>query len=367
MITTDKKIILAAGGTGGHLFPAKALATELIKRGYKVDIITDKRALKLVHDFDGATIHVVRSATIKGKNPKALIKTLSSLILGAWQSYRIIRKIKPDVVGGFGGYPTLPPMVVATSLIGKAMRVKSFIHEQNAIMGRANKFLSSRVDAIAAGFLEKTAKLAPKFVETGNPVRKEILKYSSFLYKLPNERGFFNLLVFGGSQGASFFSKIMPQALAILDISYRKRLKLVQQSRNDSFELQKQYEKLSINAQIAPFFIDLAEKMAEAHFIISRSGASTVSEISVIGRPALLVPYPHAIDNDQEKNASYLVNCGAGLIYQQKNLTPEILASIIKDMMDNPKKLLDQAKVTKKAGKPNATQELAKLVEDLIK
>lgn len=364
MINKEQNILLAAGGTGGHLFPAKALAAELIKRNYNVHIIIDKRALKLVHDFDGATIYVVRSATIKGKNPKALLKTIWNLSLGLWQSYRILRKIKPRVVGGFGGYPTIPPMLVASSFIGKFMGIKTFIHEQNAVMGRANRLLSRYVNVIAGGFLTKIK--TKKLVETGNPVRKEVLKFSSFLYKLPTKSESFNLLVFGGSQGASFFSYIVPKAIALLDFSYRKRLKIVQQSRNDIMQLKNQYEELCVQAIIAPFFNDLAQKMADAHFIISRSGASTVAEISVIGRPSLLVPYPHALDNDQEKNANYLVECGAGLIYQQKDLTAEILASILKDIMDEPKKLLEQAKLTKKAGKPQATQNLAKLVEDLL-
>lgn len=367
MTNKNKNIILAAGGTGGHLFPAKALATELVARGYIVHIITDKRALKLINDLDKTFVYVVRSATFKSKNPKAIIKTLINLTLGLFQSYRIIYKVRPVVVGGFGGYPTLPPMIAATSFLAKVFRIKTFIHEQNAVIGRANKLLSRRVNIIASGFLAKIGKYEKKIIETGNPVREEILKYSSFLYKLPTENSKFNLLVFGGSQGASFFSELLPKAIEHLDISYRKKLHLVQQSRNDNTELKKKYSYLNINAEIAPFFNDLAKKMVEAHFIISRSGASTVSEISVIGRPALLVPYPHAIDNDQEKNAKYLVSCGGGIIYQQTDLTAEILAFMLKNLMDNPKKLLDLAKKTKKVGKPNATQNLANMVEKLVK
>lgn len=367
MLEKQKKIILAAGGTGGHLFPAKALVSKLLERNYIVHIITDKRALKLIDDFDKATIHVVRSATFKSKNPKAILKTLINLFLGLLQSYRIIYKVKPQIVGGFGGYPTLPPMIAATSILGKIWGIKTFIHEQNAVIGRANKFLSSRVNIIAAGFLAKTGKFKDKIVETGNPVREEVLKFSSFLYKLPSEDSNFNLLVFGGSQGATFFSEIIPEAMACLDASYRKKIRLVQQSRNDTIELKKKYEQLNMQVEIAPFFNDLAKKMVEAHFIISRSGASTVSEISVIGRPALLIPYPHAIDNDQEKNAEYLVSCGGSLIYQQKALNAPLLASIIKDLIDNPKKILELAKKTKKAGKPEATQKLAELVDELIK
>lgn len=365
-INHNKPIILSAGGTGGHLFPAKALSAELIERGYQVHIITDKRALKIVHNFDGAKIYVVHSATFKSKSIRDLIKAIYHLIYGSYQSYRIFRKVKPVIVGGFGGYPTLPPMFVASSFIGKIFGIKTFIHEQNAVMGRANKFLAKRVNVIAGGFLAKEGRYKKNIAVTGNPVRKDIIEAASFLYKPPSVRGKFNLLVFGGSQGASFFSSVIPEAIALLEPSYRKRLYVVQQSRGDLIELKDKYRKLGVDANIAPFFYDLSKLMYSSHFIISRSGASTISELSVIGRPALLVPYPHAIDNDQQKNAARLEKSGGVYVYDQHDLDAQKISVILKDIMDNPKQLETMAKSVKRMGEPKATINLAQLVEGLI-
>lgn len=363
---TKKTIVLAAGGTGGHLFPAKATAQELQRRGFKVHIITDRRALKLVSDFGDGEIHVVRSATIKGKNLLAFIRAILSLLIGAYQAYILLKKLKPAVVGGFGGYPTLPPLVVATSFLGRQLAIKTFIHEQNAVMGRANRFLASRVNLIAGGFLSNVGKFSNKLVVTGNPVRRDVVEASAFLYKEPNVGEKINFLIFGGSQGASFFSQIMPKTMQLLLPAERAKLSIVQQARQDSRALIEKYKELGVEAEIAPFFDNLAHKMQNAHYIISRSGASTIAEIASIGRPALLVPYPYAIDQDQAKNAERLEQSGGAIVYAQADLNEYILANIIRDILRNPAQLAKKARKSKKVGNIKATKALADLVEQLI-
>ncbi|MDN5249079.1 MAG: undecaprenyldiphospho-muramoylpentapeptide beta-N-acetylglucosaminyltransferase [Alphaproteobacteria bacterium] len=361
-----KPIILVAGGTGGHLFPAKATAQELIRRGFKVHIITDKRALKLVQDFADSNIHVVRCGTFKGLNPIAFVKASVALLVGAWQSYRIFKTIRPSVVGGFGGYPTLSPLVIASGLIGKRFGIKTFIHEQNAVMGRANRFLARRVDLIAGGFLAKAGKFADKIVETGNPVRRDIIEASAFLYKSPEVEEKLKILIFGGSQGASFFSQIMPKTMQLLSAPERTQIAIVQQARQDGYNLSAIYKQLGVEAEIAPFFDNLAQKMRDAHYIISRSGASTIAEIASIGRPALLVPYPYAIDHDQAKNAEKLAQIGGARIYKQADLNEHILVNILRELLANPEQLAKQARRAKKVGNIKATKLLAGLVEQLI-
>lgn len=353
-------ILLAAGGTGGHLFPAEALAHELNGRGWTVHLATDDRAERFAGHFPAAAIHPIQSATLGSKNPIALLGAFWKIWRGVRQASAIIGRIKPDAVVGFGGYPTLPPLYAATR-----RKVPTLIHEQNAVMGRANRALAGRVDAIAGGFLPQDASVAgAKTVTTGNPVRPRVLEAAKTPYVVSAEEQPFKLLVFGGSQGAQFFSDAVPAAVALLPEAQRKRLVITQQARADDVaRVKAAYASLGVNAEVSPFFTDMAVRMADAHLIISRSGASTVSEIAVIGRPALLVPYPYALDHDQAANAAALAAAGGGEVHPQSSLSPELIASLVGGLMDTPERLAAMAAGAKSAGRPDAARLLADLTE----
>ena len=353
-------VLLAAGGTGGHVFPAEALAFKLKERGYSVHLVTDSRAERYAGKFPAEEIHVVPSATIGSKNPVAVTRSLWTLWSGMRKAKKLIQRLKPVVVVGFGGYPTVPPLLAATRL-----GVPSMIHEQNAVMGRANKALATRVQGIAGGFLpEGGAAFPDKTVTTGNPVRPAIIAAAEVPYTPSHGGDAFNLVVFGGSQGAQYFSKVLPTAISLLDDDLRVRLRVTQQVRPEDMEMVSGcVARLEMGADIAPFFTDMAERLARAHLVICRSGASTVSEISVIGRPAVLVPYPHALDHDQAANAAALAATGGAKVIAQSELSPEKIAAILAAVMNDPEKLSSMAAAAKLAGKPDAANLLADMVE----
>jgi UDP-N-acetylglucosamine--N-acetylmuramyl-(pentapeptide) pyrophosphoryl-undecaprenol N-acetylglucosamine transferase len=354
-----RTILLSAGGTGGHLFPAEALAHQLKARGWEVHLATDRRAELYAGEFPAEAVHLVRSATIGSKNPLALLRSFAALWTGFRQASALIDRLRPAAVVGFGGYPTLPPVYAAIR-----RGVVSLIHEQNAVMGRANRALAPRVNAIAGGFLAPQGPLADRIVTTGNPVRPAVREAADQPYEAPSKEAEFRLLVFGGSQGARFFSEAIPRALALLPEEARRRLKLVQQARpEDEAMVGAACRELGVNAEIAPFFSDLAQRMARSHLVVSRSGASTVSEIAVIGRPAILVPYPYALDHDQAANAAALARAGGAEVYPQAELSPERLAELIGSLMADPSRLSDMAKAASTVGRPDAASLLADLVE----
>jgi UDP-N-acetylglucosamine--N-acetylmuramyl-(pentapeptide) pyrophosphoryl-undecaprenol N-acetylglucosamine transferase len=352
-------ILLSAGGTGGHLFPAEALAHELIARGWQVDLVTDHRAERFAGKFPASAIHTVAAATPAGRNPLALARAGWTIWKGVRQSSALLGRLKPPAVVGFGGYPTLPPVFAATR-----RGVPTVIHEQNAVMGRANKALAARVTAIAGGFLAKSGAHAAKIVVTGNPVRPAVIAASEIPYAPAGAGEPFRLLVFGGSQGAQFFSTALPAAVAHLPEAQRRRLSIVQQARpEDEAAVDAAYQALGIPAEVSPFFGDMAARIASAHFVISRSGASTVSELAAIGRPALLVPYPHALDHDQSANAAALAASGGAEVRQQSTLSPEVLAQVIAGAMSDPDALVRRAAAARATGKPDAARLLADLTE----
>ncbi|RJT41773.1 undecaprenyldiphospho-muramoylpentapeptide beta-N-acetylglucosaminyltransferase [Mesorhizobium waimense] len=352
-------ILLAAGGTGGHLFPAEALAHELNERGWTVHLATDHRVERFSSHFPGA-VHPIHSATLGSKNPVAVIGAFWKIWRGVRQASGIIARFKPEAVVGFGGYPTLPPLYAATR-----RKVPTLIHEQNAVMGRANRALAARVDAIAGGFLpEDESAAGAKTVTTGNPVRPQVLEAAKTPYVASAGEEPFRLLVFGGSQGAQFFSDAVPSAIGLLTEPQRKRLVITQQARaEDVARVKSAYAALGVDAQVLPFFTDMAARMAAAHLVMSRSGASTVSEIAVIGRPALLVPYPHALDHDQAANAAALAAAGGAEVHPQSTLSPERIAALVGGLMDDPDRLTAMAAAARSAGKPDAARLLADLTE----
>jgi UDP-N-acetylglucosamine--N-acetylmuramyl-(pentapeptide) pyrophosphoryl-undecaprenol N-acetylglucosamine transferase len=357
--------LLAAGGTGGHLFPAEALAEALARRGVIVDLATDHRAERYGHRFPARSIHVVASETLRGRDPISLARTATMLGIGAVQALRLIGRIKPAAVVGFGGYPTIPPVMAAT-----LRNIPTVIHEQNAVMGRANRFLAPRVGAIAtsfAGVLNRAPKLNLKATRTGNPVRSMVIAAATQPYVGPDSTSALRILAFGGSQGARIIADIVPAAVERLDPQVRRRLAVVQQAREEDLaRVKNSYEQTAVAAEVAPFFADLPARIAGAHLVIARSGASTVAELTAIGRPAILVPLPHALDQDQSANAAVLENAGGAIRVLQGDFTPERLAKEICALASAPRKLVAMAAAARAQGAVDAAERLADLVERMM-
>jgi UDP-N-acetylglucosamine--N-acetylmuramyl-(pentapeptide) pyrophosphoryl-undecaprenol N-acetylglucosamine transferase len=288
------------------------------------------------------------------------VRSFWTIWRGVRQASEVIRRIKPEVAVGFGGYPTIPPLYAASR-----RGVPTIIHEQNAVMGRANRALAAKAAAIAGGFLpEGGGQYGAKTVVTGNPVRPAVLAAAGTPYAPSRDGQPFRLLVFGGSQGAQFFSDAIPAAVALLPQETRTRLLVTQQARADDVgRVKAAYAELGMVPEVLPFFTDMAQRIAAAHLVISRSGASTVSEISVIGRPALLVPYPYALDHDQAANAAALAAAGGAELHPQSTLSTERLAGLIGDAISEPERLESMASAAKSAGKPDAARLLADLAE----
>jgi UDP-N-acetylglucosamine--N-acetylmuramyl-(pentapeptide) pyrophosphoryl-undecaprenol N-acetylglucosamine transferase len=295
-------VLLAAGGTGGHLFPAEALAVALARRGVLVDLATDERATRYGDKFPARATHVIPSETVRARDFVSMARTFSVLGFGVAKAWRLIGRLKPAAVVGFGGYPTIPPLLAAT-----LRRIPTVIHDANAVIGRANRMLAPRVTAIATtfpGVLDKEPTLAAKATHTGNPVRPAVTQAASVPYKALDAAGPLRVLVFGGSQGARIMADIVPAAVAQLDPLMRLELEIVQQAREeDVARVSAAYESVGVvGAEVAPFFPDLPARIAKAHLVISRSGASTVAELAAIGRPSILVPLPHALDQGRRRN-----------------------------------------------------------------
>jgi UDP-N-acetylglucosamine--N-acetylmuramyl-(pentapeptide) pyrophosphoryl-undecaprenol N-acetylglucosamine transferase len=305
-------------------------------------------------------VHPIPSATLGSRNPLTIARTGWTLWRGFVRASGLMQRLKPAIVVGFGGYPTLPPLFAATR-----RNIPTLIHEQNAVMGRANRALAARVTAIAGGFMaESEGSAADKMVVTGNPVRPAVIEAAKSAYPSLDGTKPFRLLVFGGSQGAQFFSQAVPAAIRALPEEARARLAVTQQARpEDEAIVRAAYAAIGVAAEVSPFFNDLARRMAAAHLVISRSGASTVSEIAVIGRPALLVPYPHALDHDQAANAAALAKAGGAEVHRQESLSPELLSKLIGAMLEDKARLLSMAAAARSAGKPYAAELLADLTE----
>jgi UDP-N-acetylglucosamine--N-acetylmuramyl-(pentapeptide) pyrophosphoryl-undecaprenol N-acetylglucosamine transferase len=359
-MTAGRCILLAAGGTGGHLFPAAALAAALTKRGAEVELATDDRALKFGQDFPARAIHAFPSATPTGAGALNKARAAATLGAGVVAAVLKLRRIRPRVVVGFGGYPTVPP-VLAASLLG----IPTVLHEQNAVMGRANRFLSPRVSLVACGFPELKvtgADARARTRYTGNPVRPAVLAAAEVPYpEFAGKR--LNLLVTGGSQGARVMADVVPAALALLSSDERQWIRLTQQARGeDKARVAAACARMCFPLEIAEFFADLPARIADSHLVIARAGASTVSELAVIGRPSVLVPFPHALDQDQAANSAALAAAGAAVVVPQAEFTPERLAGILREALAAPAQLAASARAAQAAGVPNAADRLADLV-----
>jgi UDP-N-acetylglucosamine--N-acetylmuramyl-(pentapeptide) pyrophosphoryl-undecaprenol N-acetylglucosamine transferase len=354
-------IVLAAGGTGGHLFPAEALSGALMARGHKIVVMTDKRGTGYGDVFPGADIMIVPSAAFSGRSAIGLMMAPFEILAGITVSFAKLMKLKPSAVVGFGGYPSVPVMLAAC-MAG----IPTAILSPDALLGRANRLLMNYVKAIAANF--KLVRFLPrhpeKIVYTGNPMRPEVIARHAAPYDMPT--GPIRLLVFGGSQGARVFSERVPDAIDRLPDLLKSRIDIVQQCRPEDIEgVRRVYERMKVKAELAPFFKDMPAQIAKAHLVIARSGAGTVSELACIGRPAILVPLPHALDDNQTPNAEALVAVGAGWRLSQKDFTPEKLSQMLAEAFADPAGLARRAAAALTLAKPDATAKLADLVEQL--
>jgi UDP-N-acetylglucosamine--N-acetylmuramyl-(pentapeptide) pyrophosphoryl-undecaprenol N-acetylglucosamine transferase len=358
-----KKFMLMAGGTGGHLFPAMALAQELIRRGHTVELMTDHRVESYGADFPASAIHIVPSATPSLSNPFKFVGGGFRILGGIAVALGKLRNSKPDCVIGFGGYPTFPPFVAA-SLLG----VPGILHEQNAVMGRANRALGRFADVLAMSFAQ--TKFADgqnlEKVVTGNPVRDRVRAVSTTPYPPLGGDSPIRIVIFGGSQGAKALSDLVPAAVAAIPETLRHRLHIVQQCRSEDLDrVAEIYRQAKVNVELAAFFTDLPERIARSHLVIGRSGASTIAELTVLGRPAILVPLPGAIDADQKNNAMVVDAAGGGWIAEQATLTPQTLASRLATLLSDPATLTKAADAARSLGQPRAVEKLADLAEML--
>ena len=359
---SDKPLImLAAGGTGGHLFPAEALGVALIQRGADVRLMTDSRALRYGGMFTRDMMDVVPSETVRGRTPWALARTGVMLATGGAKALALLMFRKPKAVVGFGGYPTLPPLIAA-----RLLGIPTVIHDSNAVLGRANRLLSTRVSAIATslpGVLDRDPSLAEKTTVTGTPMRPAILAAAAVPYVAPVADGPLRLLVVGGSQGARVMADIVPPAIERLEPALWRRLSLVQQVREEDMpRVRAVYDRLKIEAELAPFFADLPARFAATHLVVSRSGAGTVAELGAIGRPSILVPLPGAIDQDQHANAGVLEKAGGAIRIPQSEFTPDRLASEISALAADPARLTAMAASARTVGRLDAAERLADLL-----
>jgi len=354
-------IVLSAGGTGGHLFPAQALAAELTRRGRKIVVMTDARGTQYPTYFPGAAIEIVPAAAFSDRSKLRLMTAPFEIMAGVVVAFRKLLRAKPAAVVGFGGYPSLPVMVAAC-----LARFPTLIVAPDAVLGRANRLVANYVRAIAGGLPLKRflPKDMSKVVYTGNPVRPEVVAFNGAPYDTPTPTGPLRLLVFGGSQGARALSEIVPAAIASLPDALKSRLDIVQQCRPEDLEaVRTVYAGAGVKAELASFFNDLPSRMAHAHLVIGRSGAGTVAELMVIGRPAILVPLPHALDDNQTPNADVLAEAGAGWRVAQSELTPRKLAAMLQSAFAAPVDLARRAAAAHALAKPDASQRLADLVD----
>ncbi len=385
-------ILISAGGTGGHMSPAAALAHDLLSRGYRVELATDVRGAKYasmfnIPEFDDINLHIIKSGTsfagIIGKLKGAL-----NLGLGILHAFRLVKSLKPDLVIGFGGYPSVPAVFAAQRL-----KIPTILHEQNAIIGKANAFLAPRAERIALSmpYVSGLDSQDDQFrcVITGNPVRAQVAYYADSPYPELSDNGQMRIFIMGGSLGASVFSKIIPNALSQLDDTNfdslaeekpspsngephdntkpRQRLKIIQQCRAaDIDEVQEIYQNAGIDATTAIFFDDVAGELSKAHLFIGRSGASTVAEVSVVGVPAIYVPYPHHKDQQQKMNALNVANKGGAWVVEEKDFDIDLVQQKIIQFLQDPSILSQAALHAKSCGKADAAKKLGNLVNAIV-
>ena len=353
--------VLAAGGTGGHMIPAHALAEELMRRGHRVALVTDDRGARIPGLFEGVQVHILPAGRLGG-GPAGWLKALRNIMTGRAMASRLYETFRPSAVIGFGGYPALPALLAANR-----DRIPTLIHEQNAVLGRVNRLMAGRVQAIATAYptvQRLAARDSAKTHLVGNPVRDEVLALRDQPYPPLSADGVFRVLVTGGSQGATILSGVVPEGLGMLPEHFRRRLQVTQQCRaEDIEEVRARYAALAIPADLATYIEDMPEKLAWSHLVIARAGASTIAELTAAGRPAILIPLPSATDDHQTANAREMAKAGGARMIAQSAFTPVELAKQMQKLGLEPEALANAAARARAVGRPNAAADLADLVE----
>ena len=357
---TGRLAVLAAGGTGGHLFPAQALAETLAARGWRIVLATDERGAQFADRFPAEQRIGLSAATFRRGDPVGMVRAGVQVMRGVLQARKAFRALDPAVVVGFGGYPALPAMLAAIST-GRP----TVLHEQNSVLGRVNRLIAPRVTAVACAFptlLMASAQVKARAVVVGNPIRPEIQPLYGKPYKAPTKE--IRILITGGSQAARLLSELPPAAMQLLPEALRGRIKVQQQTRTDSIEAaRKAYAEAMVEAEIAPFFRDMAARLGAAHLVIGRAGASTCCETAVAGRPSILVPLKIAADDHQTSNARLLADAGAAVVIPEDELTVDTLADALARLLGDPAKLSQMAAAARSVAVPDAAARLADLVE----
>ncbi|SMF71016.1 UDP-N-acetylglucosamine-N-acetylmuramylpentapeptide N-acetylglucosamine transferase [Tistlia consotensis] len=362
--STRRLAVLAAGGTGGHLFPAKALAQALLARGWRVALITDERGGGFGPDLPQVEVYRISAAGLAGGSVVRKLRGFAKLAYGTFEAWSRLGRLKPAVAVGFGGYPSVP-----TILAAHRRRIPIVLHEQNQIAGRANRLLAGRAKAIGLSFPETSGleSAAGRLRVTGNPVRAAIAAVGRKPFALPGKDDRLRLLVTGGSQGARVFNELLPKALCRLPAELKRRLLVAQQVRGDDLEaVAETYRGCGIDCDLRSFFDDMPERLAAAHLLVCRAGASTVSELAAAGRPAILVPYPYAADDHQTGNAHAFARAGGGWVMPQHDLTPERLAERVAALLSDPGTLARASTAARAFAEPDAAERLADLVADAL-
>lgn len=361
MSIISRHYVLAAGGTGGHMTPAHALAEELMRRGHRVALVTDDRGARIPGLFEGVQVHILPAGRLGG-GPVGWWKAFRKILTGRAMASRLYETFAPAAVIGFGGYPALPALLAA-----QRQRIPTLIHEQNAVLGRVNRLMAGRVDAIATSYdrVERMTRAHErKAVLVGNPVRDAVIVLRDQPFPALSGDGVFRLLVTGGSQGATVLSDVVPDGLALLPDHFRARLQVTQQCRAEDIEpVRARYAELGIPAELATYLPDLPDRLAWAHLVIARAGASTIAELTVAGRPAILIPLPSATDDHQTANAREMAKAGGARAIAQSRFTARELAKQMQKLALDPGALANAAERARSVGRPDAASALADLVE----
>ncbi len=355
------RIMLAAGGSGGHLIPALSVAGELQRRGHVVTAVTDRRGAVLARRITDIAVREVRAASPSGRTIAGKLAAGVTMLAGCAGALRLIYGERPAVVAGFGGYPTIPPLAAA-QLLGLPV----LVHEQNAVPGRANRFLAPRARVVVTSFAETRPQLARRTLTMGVPVRDDIVALERVGYQPPGVQDDVNLLVIGGSQGAAVFSTLLPDAGHHLDGALRRRLRVVQQCREDDVgRTAASWRALGVSATVAPFFSGMAGHLARAHLVVARAGASTIAELAVAGRPSILIPFPAAADDHQTANAAVVEHAGGGWLVSEKETDARAMAARLESLMTSPSVLARAAANVRRLARADAAVALAETIEDL--
>jgi len=358
---SGKLAVVAAGGTGGHLFPAEALARELTERGWRIVLATDTRGGAYAEDFPAKERLGLDAATFRMGDPIGMARGGVKIFAGVTRARMAFKRLKPAIVVGFGGYPSLPALLAAP-----ALKIPTVIHEQNAVLGRVNRYLAPRAAVVACAFptLEKaSARVRAKVAVVGNPVRPEIRALADRPFPDPGS-GNVRILVTGGSQGARLLSQATPAAIAMLPEDTRYRLHVTQQTRPEAMEdARRVYANALVEAELSPFFRNMAQRLSTTHLVIGRAGASTVCELAVAGLPSVLVPLGIAVDDHQTFNAKLLVDAGAAEAIPEKAFTPDRLAEVLSRLLTDPHELARRSAAARSVARPDAAERLADLVE----